>query len=247
MSTSATSGRWSRDCLLEARAVTDHRGRLDPGLGQQPGEPFPEQDGVVGDHDPHGNLAWTRVPPAGAVGHLQRPARRFGSVADALHARAAGVGAASSVVFHGELEPSIGDVHIDSDPRRARVLLGVGDRLARHEPGTCFQLVTEACLDGVDVDGHRGPSGEVVEGGGDAPVAQHHWMQAVGQVAQLGDRRLQLLDAVSSSKAESVVAAVELRRLQRHRQRQQPLLGPVVQVALEPSPFGRLRRRDTGP
>jgi hypothetical protein len=38
----------------QAGAVADLGDDLDPAVGQQPGQALAQQDGVLGDHDPHG-------------------------------------------------------------------------------------------------------------------------------------------------------------------------------------------------
>ena len=43
--------------------VRDRGHHLDADLGQQAGQPFPQQHLVVGDHDPHGNTAVIEVSP----------------------------------------------------------------------------------------------------------------------------------------------------------------------------------------
>ena len=75
--------------------------------------------------------------------------------------------------------------------------------------------------------------------GGAEPVVEAAGPQAVRDLAQLGDRGAELGDAWSSSPSsvDGAVVEVPLRQPQRHAQRDQPLLGAVVQVALEPAPL----------
>src|SRR5262245_23664689 len=61
------------DEALELVGVAGHRTGLDVGLGEQPGQPFAEQHRVVGDHDPHGSVPITIVPPSGRVRTASAP------------------------------------------------------------------------------------------------------------------------------------------------------------------------------
>ncbi len=68
-------------------------------------------------------------------------------------------------------------------------------------------------------------------------------------LAQLGDRGGQLGDALVEEcvDVDGAVAKVSLRQPHRHSQRDEPLLGAVVQVALEPQPFSVAHLDEPGP
>src|SRR5215213_10827873 len=51
----------------QAGAVADLGHDLDPAVGQQPGQALAQQDGVLGDHDPHGSSARITVGPPGGL------------------------------------------------------------------------------------------------------------------------------------------------------------------------------------
>ena len=69
------------------------------------------------------------------------------------------------------------------------------------------------------------------------PVVEAARAQAVGDLAQLGDGRAQLGDGLVEQAVHIACAVVEvsLGQAQRHAERDEPLLGAVVQVALEPA------------
>ena len=56
--------------LVGGLAAADH---LEAGLVEQPHEPLAQQDAVLGDHDPHGISALTRVPPPRGLQTRSRP------------------------------------------------------------------------------------------------------------------------------------------------------------------------------
>ena len=84
----------------------DLRRDLDPGAGQDRGDPLADEDAVVRDHDPHGSSAMTVVPAPGRADHGQPPVERLDAVGQPAQPRAAGlVGAADAVV--GDLDDGV--------------------------------------------------------------------------------------------------------------------------------------------
>src|SRR5262249_14714374 len=51
-----------RDLAEQLLGVAGLADDVEAGLGEQPGDAFAEQQGIVGDHDPHGISALSRVP-----------------------------------------------------------------------------------------------------------------------------------------------------------------------------------------
>ena len=74
-------------------------------------------------------------------------------------------------------------------------------------------------------------------------------MDAAGQLAQLGQRLLRLLAGRLDQRLQLGIGPGHpaARHAERQRQRDQPLLRPVVQVALEPAAFGVPGLHDPGP
>ena len=96
------------------------------------------------------------------------------------------------------------------------------------------------CTSTLDVDRHRAERGEAGQGRVEAALGQDRRVHAADQVPQFGQRRLRLdvrpVDQVPGRLG--VVAELRLGPAEFHRQRDQPLLGAVVQVALDPLPLG---------
>ena len=99
----------------------------------------------------------------------------------------------------------------------------------------------------LDGDGHGRARGERLEGGLQAAVREHRRVDAAGQLAQLAEAGLQLLDGrVEDLRHAFVPAGAHARRLQHHGQRDESRLGAVVQVALEPAALGIARLDEAG-
>ena len=72
-STTTASGRVRGHRAQELLAVALGGGHLVPGLGEQPGQPLPQQHGVLGDHYPHGSSAAMIVGPPDGDSTESRP------------------------------------------------------------------------------------------------------------------------------------------------------------------------------
>ena len=73
MSTIATSGPGPLDQLEQLLAVAREADDLEAGLLEQPGEPFAQDHGVVGQSYPHGISARSVVPRPGGLETVKRP------------------------------------------------------------------------------------------------------------------------------------------------------------------------------
>lgn len=78
---------------------------------------------------------------------------------------------------------------------------------------------------------------EVVERRGKTAVGESRGVQAVGQVAELADRRLRRRSTLGQRPPHPVVVATEVRRPQLHREGEQALLRTVVEIPLDPAPL----------
>ena len=61
------------DGVEERAGVAELRCDLEAAVCQDVGQALPQQDGVLGDHDPHGITASTRVPPPERLSTVSRP------------------------------------------------------------------------------------------------------------------------------------------------------------------------------
>ena len=149
------------------------------------------------------------------------------------------VGAADAVVAHLDREQGVQQPAAHGRPARLAVPGDVGQRLADREVRGDLDRARQAARQGdVDVDLDRGAAGGVGDGGPQATVGQDLRVDAADQLAQLGEGLLRLLlrlvDACGGGRAGRQVEPGEP---QRHRQRDQALLGAVVEVALDAPPL----------
>ena len=94
---------------------------------------------------------------------------------------------------------------------------------------------------------YRDAVGEVLGGRAQTTSGQGGRLQPVGQAAQLLHGRGETGDGMLDLAAQGVLAPVDPGRLQAQRDRQQALLGAVVQVALHPAPLLEVGLRQPGP
>ena len=127
-----------------------------------------------------------------------------------------------------------------------RVLDDVGHRLARDVVGGGGDVVGHLLL--VQLEHHRDRQrrGERPERGAEPGVEVELGAGPWAMRAQLGDRGAELGDGLVEQPVhvEAAVAEVALREPDRHAERDEPLLGAVVQVALQPSALPVARVQD---
>ena len=147
----------------------------------------------------------------------------------------------------GAADPVVGDEMasvpfarsaLKRDLPRLRMLHGVGQPLARDEVGRGLELMREALAVRPDLDRQRGAGGELPERRRE-PGVELRRPDSAGELLELadsdGDLRNRAVDRLR--RAVSARAQLVLRVAQREPDRDQPLLGSVVQVALEPPPL----------
>ena len=182
----------------------------------------------------HGGAAARRAA------HAQLALERLDAVGEAAQARAARVvGSADAVVGDLDARRRPRSPEPDAGVRRARVLGDVGERLRGDE--------VDRQLDGLGQAlgrlarhgrGDRRPARERAQRGGEA-VLEHGGVDAARELAQLCHR---LRELVARGRDEllrrRVVAEAVAEQPELQRDRDEPLLGTVVQVALQPPPLG---------
>ena len=179
-------------------------------------------------------------PRAAAARALEResPLERFDAVGESAQARSLRVRAAYAVVGDRHRERSAVSLHLDAHGFRPCVLRHVRERLGHEEVRGRLDRVVAPFLD-VDpqVDRHRQPLDERLEGSREAAVGEYGGMDPAGQVAQFAQARVQVIARSGKNSPRTVGVAVEL--LLQHRQLErrghQPLLCSIVQVALDPA------------
>ena len=214
---------------------------LDPGLVEEAGDPLPQQDRVLADHDSHGITALSLVPPPGGLVDLELAAERRDPVGEPAQPAAVERRPAAAVVADLDDEravrPRSPRPRRGSPPRRGgrrssaprrrrsrrrpRPASGSGPRgLRRSWPATLLRLAR--------------PAQRRVE----AALGQHRGVDAARELAQL-DRRLaqfgrRLVEQLAGR--GRVLVDLAARGLEGHRDADQLLLGAVVEVALDPAP-----------
>ena len=175
-----------------------------------------------------------------------RPAPRPGRRGPGAPSRAR-VGAARAVVAHLDERPPVLAHDRDVDPRCARVLGDVRERLGHDVVRGRLDLGRHALLrQRVDRDRYRRAAGDGLERRREPAVGEDGRVDAAGQLAQLLQRRRELLAGRLQKRVRRVGVGVEPRpsEAQRKRERDEPLLGAVVEVSLEPAPLGVARLDD---
>ena len=178
--------------------VADGGDDLLAGVGEDPGEPGPQQHGVLGDHDPHGSSTDTVVgPPFGLMTYMFPPRPATRSRRPWSPEPRAGLGAALAVVAHLDDEPVTGPGDRHVRPGGVGVLGDVRERLVDDE--------VRRALDGgrrprghldVERDRDRRPGDDRGQRGVEAAVLEDHRVDAAHEVADLAQRRLRLLVGV---------------------------------------------------
>ena len=159
-----------------------------------------------------------------------------------------GIRAADAVVADLDAEGRRRRGRGDADVRRVGVLGDVRERLGHDEIGRRLDRRRQPPIrDGADRGRHRRPLGEGRDRVGQAGLGQDRRVDPAGELAQLLDRELELrrglvgrgdrLGVLAGPSGEPSPDAA-----QRERDRDEPLLGAIVEVALEPTALlvGRL-------
>jgi hypothetical protein len=132
----------------------------------------------------------------------------------------------------------------DHAPVGVAVLGHVGQGLGDHEIRGCLYGRVQPAVQaaGIEVNGYGRARGQGDERLAQAAVDEDRRGDATRQGPQLVQRLLGLDDRVGERLPDSLRPAVQvvLGAAQFHRQADQPLLGPVVDVAFEPAQRGRL-------
>ena len=235
-----------RDQLLGVAGLPDD---VEAGLAEQQRDPFAQQHRVVGDHYAHGISALSRVPPAGGLQIFRRPSsastrsaspRRpepsFGSAPPLPSS----VTSTTSLPFSRRCAISrIGPRRTwrrSSDPRRS------GSRRRPRPAGAGARRGRRRARPG-PARARRG-----LQRDRQAVVGQDRGVDAARDVAQLLQRRVQLLAGAGRAAAASRASVGQLAGddAQDDRERDEPLLGAVVEVALELAAGGVAGLDDAG-
>ena len=181
------------------------------------------------------------MPGADRTADHEPAAEGLDTVGEPAQAGAAAlVGAADAVVDDLDLCAVVGAP--DADPRFGglRVLGHVGQRLAHDEVGRRLDGLGQALVER-DIDRH-GQWGDVRDGldrRAQAVVGEHGGMQSARQLAQLLQRAAELVAGAVEHRAQRRIGGHPARRhAHGERGRHEPLLGAVVQVALQATALG---------
>ena len=217
------------DHQLEFGGVADHGDDIDRTVAHERApHALPHQVVIVGDDHPQpaghgrrlspgsGNSAMTVVPAPGDGVDLERAADRGDPVAEVRQARApcrCGV-ESGAVVAHSHDETVTVLAQFDVESVGAAVLEGVGERLGDREVRGALQFVGEAqgAQRGIRSDGHgKGmPARKCLDRHQQSPVAEHRRMDALREVAKVGEHAAQTLLHRLDVVADGVGVVLEL-------------------------------------
>jgi hypothetical protein len=175
---------------------------------------------------------------------LEGPVDRGGALGQPGQAGAAGgVGAAHAVVADDDVQPVADPLHDHLGLAGLGVLGDVGQALGDDEVGDRLDRGRRTVFGPRQVHGQpdrdRHPRRNARQGRVQAPVRQHGRVQAADQVAEFGEGRLGILVGLGQGLMRLLGGfGVDPGQAQVHGQRDEPLLGPVVQVPFQPAPFG---------
>ena len=185
-----------------------------------------------------------RPHPGAAAGRaleLDLPVERSDAVLEALETRSGPEPCPSpAVVGHRDRQAAVLCPNGDRRALRVSVLAHVGEALGHDEVGGGLHLVREALLGRLeDLDRHGRARGEILQRGAQATVGQDRRVDAAREVAQLLEREVRLLPRAADQLGSLRVALLgtSLRHAQIEGERDEPLLGAVVEVALDAPPL----------
>jgi len=128
------------------------------------------------------------------------------------------------------------------------VLDDIRQRLARDEVRRGFHLWRKACIEYLERDRERTSTRERVERCREALLGEDRRVHAPRELTELVNGRLELVDRGREQAVDlgiGVFAGPALGNAELEGQRNQPLLGAVMQIALDPAPLVVRRRDDT--
>ena len=226
-----------------ARAARRRRSRARPPRSrprQQPREPLAQQHRVVGQDYAHGISACTTVPrPRGLSTYSRPPSASTRSASPRRPLPPASPAPADAVVGDLHDRPPVDALHADTHRGRLGVLDDVGQRLGYDVVGGGLDALGEP-LGQRDVDVERQPRsvGELLERGAEAALREDAGVDALGELAQLAQRVGERGARLGEQRLRRRVALdPRVREPERHRDRHEPLLRAVVQIALDPPPL----------
>ena len=208
-------------------------------LLQQPHHALAQQHRVVRHDYPHGILALIVVPWPCSDSTSSRPsstAMRSASPRRPVPRR--GIGAADPVVGHLHDHAAVVALHLHGRVRGLRVLGHVRERLGDHEVGGQLHRLGQALVRQLaELHRHGRAVRERLQRSGEAAVGEHGRVDSASQLAQLLERGIELCAGARQQLLgrERVLVQLGAREPDVERHRDEPLLRPVVQVALEPA------------
>ena len=184
--------------------------------------------------------ARTVVPrPAGEETSSRPSSAAIRSLSPRRPGPVARVGAADPVVGDRHDEPPVLAAHVDRGVRRVRVARDVRDRLGDDEVRRGLDRRRQPLVrHGGDLDRQRHPLRQRLQRRPEPAIGEHRRMDPARELAQLADRLVEVLRrAVEQLPGRlRIVVHARARQPQAQRERDEPLLRAVVQVALDLAP-----------
>ena len=236
----ARSGCVSVDHVEQGLGVGGAADDVVAGVDQQAGQPLAEQRRVLADHDPHGSTASIVVPAPGGLVMTQRATDGRDPVGQTGEP---GAGARQPRRRFRRPAPAPRPRRCSGDPDVDRAGVGVlgrvGDRLGGHEVGGRRDVVVER-LRAPRRDAPGSAACRSARTGRRAARRRGWWAAVRGRSAGAPRRRwpARRRPGRAARSRPPRLAEAPLRQPHRHPERHQPLLGAVVQVALEPAALG---------
>ena len=223
--------------------VFDLGHHLDPALTQQRHEALTQQCEILGDHYPHGMLISTTVPAPVGLSTVRLPSRA--STRARSPASPEPPGSAPPRPSSPTITTSARCSSLEANPAAPRrgVLGGVRERLGDHEVGGALDGRGEAATRGrLDRRAQPVASGERLDGRDQPAIGEQRRHDPPREVTQLGDRMVGLALGISDQPPDlRLLIGAQLGPAQLQRQRDEPRLRSVVQVALDAPQLGSLR------
>ena len=236
-STIATSGACSPTLAIELLGVARLADDVEARLAEQQRDALAQEHRVVGQHYAHGISALSRVPPAGGLQTFRRPSSastRSASPRSPEPFAGSAPPLPSSVI--STISVPLSRLTSTVADSRLGVLGDVGQALGDEVVGGDLDLRRRA-LGEVDVerDADRRAGGERLQRHRQAVVAQDRGVDAARDLAQLLQRGVELARGQVSAARPPCCRRARLPAIRRRttRERDEPLLRAVVEVALE--------------